>query len=121
MITGKVVSLQMRVGVVFRLPTQQSVEIEFVVDTGFEGALTLPVEAIAALGLPFFEETSAKLADNTNVRVNLHAATILWEERELLVAVLAMGQRPLLGTALLDGFNLNTDFADNGSVVLRRL
>jgi predicted aspartyl protease len=28
-------------------------EIEFVVDTGFEGALSLPIDAITALGLPF--------------------------------------------------------------------
>jgi len=121
MIRGTVIGLQVRVGVVFRLPNSPNLEVEFVVDTGFEGALTLPPDAIARLNLPFYEEASAKLADNSNIKVDIHTATILWDGREVQVAVLAMGQRPLLGTALLNGFNLNTDFMDNGAVILQRL
>jgi clan AA aspartic protease len=121
MIHGTVVRLQARVGVVFRLPNSPDLTIEFVVDTGFEGALTLPQAAVAALGLPASAKLDAKLADDTLTTVIVHQATIVWNGREVEVAVLAMGQRPLLGTALLDGFNLSADFADNGPVVLRRL
>jgi hypothetical protein len=31
-----------------------------------------------------------------------------------------MGDRPLLGTALLDGYNLNIDFLDRGDVRIQR-
>jgi clan AA aspartic protease len=120
-ILGNVVGLQVQVGVIFRLPNRPDLEIEFVVDTGFAGALTLPPAAVAALGLPFREDISANLADDTYAIVAVHRATILWDGRDITVAVLAMGKRPLLGTALLDGFNLNADFADNGAVTLRRL
>jgi len=56
MISCHVKGLQAHVGVTLRLPNQSGLEIEFVVDTGFEGALTLPPTAVAALGLPFFQE-----------------------------------------------------------------
>ncbi len=42
MIHGTVVGLQAQVNITLCLPTQQTVEIECVVDTGFAGSLTLP-------------------------------------------------------------------------------
>jgi clan AA aspartic protease len=120
-IQGTVVGLQVLVGVVFRLSNQPNLRIEFVLDTGFEGALTLPPDAVAALGLFPLGQTDAHLADDSYTQIAVHEATIVWDGREVDVAVLAMGNRPLLGTALLDGFNLNADFADNGPVALRHL
>jgi predicted aspartyl protease len=52
-IYGTVVELQARINVVLRLPGQSDVEIECVVDTGFEGALTLPPDVVADLKLPY--------------------------------------------------------------------
>jgi clan AA aspartic protease len=121
LIHGNVAGLQARVGVVFRLRNQPDLTIEFVVDTGFEGALTLPHRAVAALGLPFLEVRFANLADDSHAQVDIHQATIVWDGQEVDVAVLAMGTRPLLGTALLDGFNLSADFEDNGTVTVTRL
>jgi clan AA aspartic protease len=121
MMQGLVTGLQARMGVVFRLPNQPDLTIEFVVDTGFEGALTLPLGAVAALGLPWFGGIYANLADGSDTRVDVYEATILWNGQEVAVAVLAMGQRPLLGTALLAGFNLNADFVDNGALAIQRV
>jgi clan AA aspartic protease len=118
---GVVVELQAQIEVVFRLPTQPDLTIEFVVDTGFAGALTLPPVAVAALGLPFSQIMPTNLADDSHIQANIHEATILWDGHEVDVAVLAMGKRPLLGTALLDGYNLNADFEDNGAVTVTRL
>lgn len=121
MITGRVIGLQARLDLVIRVPSQPDLTIEFVVDTGFEGALTLPSAAVSALGLPYLIDIAAHLADDSSSQVAAHQATILWDGREVDVAVLAMGKRPLLGTALLDGYNLNADFEDNGSIVVTRL
>jgi clan AA aspartic protease len=121
MIQGRVIGLQVCLGIVFRLPGQPDLQIEFVIDTGFEGALTLPVAAVAALQLPFRTRFDARLADASRVTVRVHEATIVWDGQNTDVAVFAMGQRPLLGTALLDGFNLNVDFIDNGPATLQRL
>ena len=121
MTQGLVQDLQARVNVVFRLPGQPNLVIECVVDTGFAGALTLSPEAVDALGLPFFQEIEANLANDADVRTAVHIATIVWQNREIEVAVLAMGRRPLLGTALLDGNHFGADFMDDGKVAVEEL
>lgn len=118
MIRGQVVGHEAQVGVVLRLPGQPDLAITFVVDTGFEGALSLPPAAIATLGLPYFTRLDANLADDSSVRTDVHAATILWNGMEIDVAVLAMGRRPLLGTSLLFKKRLGIDFEDNGPVTI---
>jgi clan AA aspartic protease len=121
MISGNVVGLQARVGVALRVPGQPEIEIEFVIDTGYEGDLTLPPAAVAALNLPVSRVLFANLADDSNALVSVHVATILWNGVERDVEVLALGWRPLLGTALLEDHNLNADFVDGGSVALQPL
>jgi clan AA aspartic protease len=121
LIQGKVVDLQIKVGVPFCLPGQPDIEIKFVVDTGFVGELTLPISAVAVLQLPFIQEIEANLADNQNVRIAAHAASILWDGEVLKVIVLAMGVRPLLGTALLKNYRLLAEFVDGHSVSLTKL
>jgi clan AA aspartic protease len=115
-IHGRVSGLQARASIPFRRSGQPDVAIEFVVDTGFEGALTLPPAAVTALGLPYLIDIDANLADDTRAKVAVHEATIEWDGAEVAVAVLAMGRRPLLGTALLDGRRLSIEFLDGGDV-----
>ncbi|HZO91708.1 MAG TPA: clan AA aspartic protease [Chthonomonadaceae bacterium] len=116
--TGRVLNLHALVPVTFRLPNRSDLAIEFVVNTGYTGFLTLPPAAIAALGLPFEYDIPANLADDTEVFVPVHSATILWNGKEREVRVLAIGKRPLLGTAFMGGKELLVQFADNGLVTL---
>jgi clan AA aspartic protease len=102
--------------VTVRVQGQPDVTLECVVDTGFEGALTLPKAAVEALALPYVTELSANLADGTDVRTDVHLATIRWHDTDVEVPVLALGQRPLLGTLLLDGSHLSIAFIDGGEV-----
>jgi clan AA aspartic protease len=118
MTDGIVRDLQARINVIFRLPEQPDLAIECVVDTGFAGALTLSPEVVEALKLPFFVEIDANLANDADVRTAVHIATIVWEGQEKEVAVLALGRRPLLGTALLEGKRLCADFNEEGSVTI---
>jgi predicted aspartyl protease len=54
MITGLVTSFyQATIRLIVRGPTGQAQEVEAVIDTGFDGALSLPSADIAALGLPW--------------------------------------------------------------------
>ncbi|MDS1347555.1 clan AA aspartic protease [Planktothrix agardhii] len=118
MIQGNVVGRQARISLILRLPENLDIEIECVVDTGFEGFLTLPSSAIAKLGLPYIGEINANLADNSNVATNVYLATILWDGVEKDVAVLGMVHRPLIGTALLEDYHLSIDFCDGGTVLV---
>jgi predicted aspartyl protease len=63
-IRGRVVGLQARVDVTVRLAGQPNFQIECMIETGFEGALTLPRAAVAALDLPYLTELAANLADD---------------------------------------------------------
>jgi clan AA aspartic protease len=120
MIQGKVAQRQAVVDLPFAL-SDARIEIECVIDTGFEGALTLPPDAIAALKLPYLTEISANLADASDVRVDVYVGVILWHGLEREVAVLSMGQRPLLGTALLERSRLEIDFSEGGLVTIEEV
>ena len=114
---GIVVGLQARMGLVIRLPERsEDIEIQCVVDTGFEGFLTLPLAAIEALGLPYAGRIDANLADDSNVSTEVYWATVLWRGADRDIAVLGMGQRPLIGTGLLENYHLSVDFCDGGTV-----
>src|SRR5436853_496219 len=110
MMIGSVRSRHVLLPVTFRLTGVPDVSIEFVVDTGFTGLLTLPLDAVSSIGFPFLHLIPAQLADGSFVEVAIHAATILWKGVEAEARVLATGKRPLLGTALLDGSDLSAQF-----------
>ena len=118
MINGTVVDLQARIAVIFRLTDYPDIEIQCVVDTGFEGFLTLPAAAVAQLGLPYLIKINANLANNSSVETDVYLATIVWNGVERNVAVLAMGSRPLIGTALLKDYHLSIDFYEGGTVLV---
>jgi clan AA aspartic protease len=117
-ISGTVVGLQARISLFICSPESSYVEIECVVDTGFEGFLTLPPAVVGDLNLPYLININANLADNSTVKTDVHAATILWNGVERNIAVLAMGYRPLVGTALLEDCHLSIDFCDGGTVLV---
>lgn len=114
--TGSVATLQARLSVKFILPPDVSLAIEFVVDTGFAGSLSLPPEAVAAMGLPYRGTFEAKLADGSHRDVDAYIAVIEWSGKRLVVDVLSMGHRPLLGTQLLANTELLCHFREGGLV-----
>ncbi len=116
---GQVVAHHPLLKVGFQLPDQLALTIEFAVDTGFVGYLTLPPTAIQKLNLPFLRRVTANLADDSVIHVSVHVATIRWDGHEQEVEVLATGIRPLLGTLLLHGYELNVQFTEGGLVSLK--
>ena len=64
------------------LPDNRRVGIEFVIDTGFDGFLVIPVRAVIVLGLPFLYRLDANLADDRRRSTPVHGATIVWDGRE---------------------------------------
>ena len=121
MINGFVTGRQAQIKIVLRISGYPDLEIGCVIDTGFEGALTLPVTAVTKLQLPYVARINANLANDDNFVTPVHRATIVWDGVELDVPVLAMGRRPLVGTLLLNKYNLNIDFCDGGMVKIDSL
>ena len=109
-------------GLVIRLPERsEDTEIQCVLDTGFEGFLTLPLAAIEALGLPYAGRIDANLADDSNVSTEVCWATVSWRGADRDIAVLGMGQRPLIGTRLLENYHFIVDFYDGGTVTVHEI
>ncbi len=120
MINGIVFGRQPQIKVVLRTVDYPDLEIGCVIDTGFEGALTLPMLVVEKLKLPYVARINVNLANDENFVTSVHRATIIWDDAELDVPVLAMGRRPLVGTLLLATYNLNIDFYDGGIVSIDR-
>lgn len=121
MMTGRVENRHALLAVTFRLTGRPNLEIECVIDTGFTDALCLPPAAVTVLGLPYQYDFPASLANGAHVLLPVHEATILWEGIERRVHLLATGERPLIGTALLDGAELMVQFAEGGLVTIEPL
>jgi clan AA aspartic protease len=121
MIVGEFVDGKAILPVNFCLGEQPELTISFVVDTGFNDCLTLPPAAVAAMNLPLYSSTVARLADGSRSSIPIYLAKIKWDGQEEFVTVLATGVKPLLGTALLQGFRLTAEFENGGVVKVERL
>ena len=100
-------------------PSGQARDIEAVVDTGYNGYLTLPAAMIAEFELPFLGPGRATLANGAVEIFNVHDATVLWDGQPRDIEADATGSVPLVGMLLLDRHNLNIEVMDGGSVVIQ--
>ena len=75
---GKITLNKLMLPITLILPIQPKVTLDFVVDTGYEGFLTLPTLAVEALDLPFSHRIVVHLADDSRIHVSVHIASILW-------------------------------------------
>jgi len=96
-------------------------DIESILDTGFNGALTLPPPLIASLGLAWRSRTTAILANGSREQFDLYAAMVIWDGVPRSVLVQAIDTAPLLGMALLVGYDLRVRVATGGSVEIEAI
>jgi clan AA aspartic protease len=121
MIYGRLIDRKAIVPVIFRLPGQPDFTLDFVIDTGFNDYLTLPPQAISVMNLPLYSSIPVRLADGSQTLLSLHLGTIVWDNAEQVVPILASGYKPLLGTAMMEGHHIEIDFEDNGLVSLEKI
>ena len=100
-------------------PDRRALEIEAVVDTGYNGFLTLPEAVVAQLALPYSHAVPVILADDTEAEWDVHRAGVLWDGQLRGIDAHAGGSTPLIGMLLLDGYNLNIDVKVGGRVVIQ--
>ena len=115
---GMVTGLQARMEILLILEDHSMMGIECVIDTGFEGFLTLPLDTVQNYGLAYLGPIDASLADNSSIVTHVYEGVILWNGMERSIPILAMGSFPLIGTALLKGSHLSIDFCDAGIVTV---
>ena len=100
-------------------PQGRTRETEAVVDTGFNGYLTLPPELVADLGLRLAGTGSGVLADGSVVEFDVHFCTVHWDGHQRLIRVNVADTTPLIGMRLLHSHNLKIEVVDGGRVVIQ--
>ena len=119
MITGRVTAQR---AAVVRLSildtTQQPHDVKAVIDTGFNGFLTLPRAMVQTLQLPLAGNRQVTLGDGSMVVLDLYLATVVWGTQPREVLVLAAEGGVLMGMAMLYGHRVTLHVVDNGDVLI---
>jgi clan AA aspartic protease len=95
--------------------------VDAVIDTGFNGFLTLPADIIAALGLPWNGSDIVTLGDGSETFFDLYAATVIWDGVYRDVDVAESETEPLIGMSMLYGYRLQVDAIEGGVVKIESL
>jgi clan AA aspartic protease len=121
MITGVVRGREACVRLSIRGPRARRREIEAVIDTGYTAWLTLPPALIAALRLPWHSVGRGVLADGSECLFDVYEATAIWDRREVRVLVDEAHADPLVGMAMLKGYELRVEVRTRGKVTIKKL
>jgi clan AA aspartic protease len=96
-------------------------ETDAVVDTGYDGWLTLPPHFIVALGLTWRRFGHAILADGSTILTNICEATVEWDGQQITLPVDEADVEPLVGMSLMYGYELVMPILDGATFTLRSL
>jgi clan AA aspartic protease len=123
MITGKVSDdREAGIRLTVRTSNGDDLDVEFVIDTGFNGWISLPSTLIADLGLLWRRRGRGELADGSATIFDIYEATIVWDGELRRVWADEIDAAPLVGMSLLDGHELTIEAWNGGtvSIVARR-
>ena len=119
MIEGAVnAARQAVVGLPLRGPSGRALEVEAVVDAGFDRFLTLPLGVVSELALAFAGVNRVQLADGSEAALDSYAVTVLWDGRPRRVVAYVSDAAPLVGMSLLVGHSVCVDVEHDGRVVI---
>ncbi len=96
-------------------------EVEASIDTGYTEQLTVPPDLIAALGLRWRSLDRGTLADGSECLFDAYVAKVVWDGKERRILVDEADTDPLVGMALLRGYELRMQVRSRGKVTIKRL
>jgi clan AA aspartic protease len=120
MMTGTVNSDEGRIRLRVNGPYRER-KIEAVIGTGYTGSLSLPPALVAALALDWQGFDRALLADGSEVVVDVYEAAVIWDGKPRSVPVDELDTDPLVGMALLRGYELKMQIRRQGKITIKRL
>ena len=121
MITGVVMAREARIRLKVRGPRRQEREIDGVIDTGYTAFLSLPPALVASLGLRWKSIGRGILADGRECLFDVYVGKVVWDGKERRVLVDEADTDPLVGMALLSGYELKMQIRPRGKVAIKRL
>jgi clan AA aspartic protease len=122
MITGHVTSAREAIiRIAVRGTAAREETVDAIIDTGFDGFLTLPASFVSDLALQFAGATKAALGDGSEVSLDAFEAVVAWDNDERSVVTLATTGEPLVGMALLSGYRVALDVVEGGRVAIQAI
>ena len=112
MMNGTITNLRPHLNLLIKGEGSQGV-FEFTVDTGYEGTFTLSAADSAALQLPWLRKQRSFLADGSSRQLDVYRLAVVWDGEERNAEILAVGQEPLVGATMLQGYELCLNYATN--------
>jgi len=104
-----------------RGPSTRERSVTAVIDTGFDGWLTLPSDLVGDLGLVRVGWQRGILADGKEVQFDVYEAAVIWDGTPKDVLLSSAEGGPLVGMMLLSGYELNIHVVEGGSVRITAL
>ncbi|MDB9314955.1 hypothetical protein PN462_17710 [Spirulina sp. CS-785/01] len=92
-----------------------------IVDTGFNGWLSLPSDLIAQLNLKWKRRGLAILGDGSECVFNVYEAVVVWDGNLLTIPVDEADSEPLIGMSLMEGYQLTVQVFEGGLVKLSKV
>jgi clan AA aspartic protease len=92
-----------------------------IVDTGFDGWLSLPPDLIAQLNLRWKRRGRAILGDGSECVFNVYEAIVVWDEDPLTIPVDEADSDPLVGMSLMESYQLMVQVFERGLVELSKV
>lgn len=96
----------------------QTQPIDVVIDTGFNGYLTLPPARLVSLAATWLYRGQGVLADGSIQTFDVYAVTVIWNGQPRGVEVESVGAAPLAGMALLHKHDLRMEIVPGGAVLI---
>ena len=122
MIVGAVTaSLEAVVSIAASGPDGRMYPLDAVIDTGFSGYLTLPYRVIVSLKYNWIRSQSVILGDGSEQPCDVYEAEIVWYGQSRKIEVESADVQPLIGMALLEGYDLHIEVVEGGAVTIERL
>ncbi len=97
---------------------QKKQGIRAVIDTGFTGSLTLPLAMIEDLELTWFTQQEGFLGDGSRRTFDVYRGTVIWDGQLRVIEINGSDTAPLVGMALLEGFELRVQAYEGGTVAI---
>jgi clan AA aspartic protease len=91
---------------------------EAIVDTGFNGWLSLSPDLIAELNLKWKRRGRAILGDGTECVFDVYEAVLVWDGNMLTIPIDEADSEPLVGMSLMEGHQLTVQVFEGGHVEL---
>ncbi|MEH2249998.1 clan AA aspartic protease [Nostoc sp.] len=92
-----------------------------IVDTSFNGWLSLPPDLIAQLNLRWKRRGRAILGDGSECIFNVYEAVLVWDGDILIIPVDEADSEPLVEMSLMEGYQLMVQVFEDGRVELSKI